>query len=172
RPHLVIATQNPLSQRGTYPLVESQLDRFAVATAIGYPAADDEAQLMLHHAGKFALEGLQPVCSKEAWLQAQSVAESVPVASSIAEYAVALCRASRTWPGVRLGASPRAAVWLIRSAQAHALVSGRGYVAPDDVKAMTSHCLAHRLVLEETDNIGDAVRVVEDILRATASPRP
>ena len=107
RPHLVIATQNPFSQLGTYPLVESQLDRFALATAIGYPDADTEARLVQHGGGKFALGELRPVCSTQEWLEAQRATESVDVAPSVAEYAVALCRASRNATGVRLGASPR-----------------------------------------------------------------
>src|SRR5579872_1367539 len=114
RPHLVIATQNPYSQLGTFPLVESQLDRFALATAIGYPDAATEAQLVLHQGGKFALSELGPVCTAAGWLDAQRATETVAVAPALAEYAVTLCRASRSADGVRLGASPRAAIWLIR----------------------------------------------------------
>ena len=99
RPHLVIATQNPRSQRGTFPLVESQLDRFAIATSIGYPDAANEAQLARHQAGKFALAELTPVCTTERWRQAQAATESVFVAPAVAEYAVELCRATRTGPG-------------------------------------------------------------------------
>src|ERR1019366_4591740 len=84
RPHLVIATQNPFSQLGTYPLVESQLDRFALATAIGYPDADTEARLVQHGGGKFALGELRPVCTTQEWLAAQRATESVEVASSVA----------------------------------------------------------------------------------------
>ena len=173
RPHFVIATQNPLSQRGTYPLVESQLDRFAVATTMGYPAADDETQLVLHHGGRFALHDLVPVCSTEEWLLAQRATESVPVARAVASYAVEICRATRTAPGVRLGASPRAAIWLIRCAQANALINGRAYVLPDDVKALAVACLAHRLVVDDGDtSTAAAAAIVRDVLEATPSPRP
>jgi MoxR-like ATPase len=173
RPHLVIATQNPLSQRGTYPLVESQLDRFAVATAIGYPDRDDETQLVLHRGGKFALNDLQPVCTTDHWAQVQAATESVPVSEPVADYAVELCRATRAASGVRLGASPRAAIWLIRCAQAHALLSGRAFVAPDDVKAVAVGCLAHRLVLADSDDgLEHAAVVVRSLLEATPSPRP
>jgi MoxR-like ATPase len=173
RPHLVIATQNPLSQRGTYPLVESQLDRFALATTMGYPSADDETQLVTHQAGKYALQDLEPVCSITEWLDAQRATESVPITAPVATYAVDLCRATRTAPGVRLGASPRAAIWLIRCAQAHALLAGRTYVLPDDVKAMAVACLAHRLVTDEGEHgtTGNR-RIVEEVLEATPSPRP
>src|SRR5262249_49320440 len=119
RPHLVIATQNPLSQRGTYPLVESQLDRFAVATSIGYPGEADEARLVMNRGGKFALSDLDPVCTTGRWSQVQAATETVAVTAPVAEYAVELCRASRGASGVRLGASPRAAIWLIRCAQGH-----------------------------------------------------
>jgi len=170
RPHLVIATQNPFSQLGTYPLVESQLDRFGLATAIGYPDADTEARLVRHAGGKFALEELRPVCTVEQWLRAQRATEAVEVAPAVAEYAVALCRASRHAGGVRLGASPRAAIWLIRSAQAHAVVSGRPFVTPDDVKAVAVACLAHRLLTDE--GVDHGVAVVRGLLDTTPAPRP
>ncbi len=125
-PHLVIATQNPHSQLGTYPLVESQLDRFALATAIGYPDADVETQIVLQHGGRPALPDLRPVCTPEQWHRAQLATHNVVVEESVAAYAVALCRASRSVAGVRLGASPRAAIWLVRTAQAHAVLAGRG----------------------------------------------
>ena len=173
QPHMVIATQNPRSQRGTFPLVESQLDRFSMATSLGYPDAAHEAQLALHGGGKYALVELLPVCSTEEWLGAQRATESVPVQPSVAEYAVALCRASRTAPGVHLGASPRAAIWLVRSAQAHAVLSSRNYVVPDDVKAVAVSCLSHRLLTVEGDaGFGQAVMVVEELLEATPAPRP
>ncbi|MGA2519874.1 MAG: AAA family ATPase [Acidimicrobiales bacterium] len=170
RPHLVLATQNPFSQLGTYPLVESQLDRFALATAIGYPDADTEARLVRHSGGKFALEELHPVCTAQQWLRAQRATESVEVSPAVAEYAVALCRASRSASGVRLGASPRAAIWLIRSAQAHAVVSGRAFVTPDDVKAVAVACLAHRLLTDE--GVEQGVAVVRGLLSTTPAPRP
>jgi MoxR-like ATPase len=173
RPHLVIATQNPRSQRGTFPLVESQLDRFAIATSIGYPDADNEAQLARHQAGKFALAELTPVCTTDGWWHAQAATESVFVAPAVAQYAVHLCRATRSAPGVQLGASPRAAIWLIRCAQAHALLSARRFVAPDDVKAVAVGCLAHRILTDEGDDTyGAATHIVRDILEATATPRP
>jgi len=169
-PHLVIATQNPLSQLGTYPLVESQLDRFALATAIGYPDAETEAQLVLHHGGKFALSELGPVCTTTGWLDAQRATETVAVTPAIAEYVVTLCRASRSAAGVRLGASPRAAIWLIRAAQAHAILSARSYVTPDDVKAVATACLAHRLMTDE--GVERGVVVVRGLLESTPAPRP
>ncbi|HUC05920.1 MAG TPA: MoxR family ATPase, partial [Acidimicrobiales bacterium] len=155
QPHLVVATQNPHSQRGTFPLVESQLDRFAMATSIGYPDAAQEVQLSLHRGGTYALAELGPVCTPEQWWRAQQVTESVPVHEKVAAYAVELCRASRTAPGVHLGASPRAAIWLLRAARAHAVLNTRGYVVPNDVRAVAVGCLAHRIVTVEADADGE-----------------
>lgn len=172
RPHLVIATQNPRSQLGTFPLVESQLDRFAVATSIGYPDAGQEAELVLHAGGTYALAELQPVCTADEWLRAQRAVEAVPVERAVADYAVEICRASRLAPGVYLGASPRASIWLVRSAQAHAVLAGRDYVVPDDVKAMALPCLAHRiLTAEDDDSMERATGVVRSLLDTTAAPR-
>jgi MoxR-like ATPase len=172
-PHLVIATQNPRAQRGTFPLVESQLDRFALATTVGYPDAGSETELVLHGGGRYALADLQPVCGASSWRAAQLATESVRVTGAVAEYAVTLCRATRESPGVRLGASPRAAIWLIRAAQANAVLDARDYVVPDDVKAMAVGCLAHRLLLEQGDeSIGSAARVVTALLDSTPVPRP
>jgi MoxR-like ATPase len=172
-PHMVIATQNPRSQRGTFPLVESQLDRFSIATTIGYPDASNEVHLALHDGGKYALADLKPVCSTREWLQAQRTTESVRVAPAVAEYTVELCRATRSAPGVRLGASPRAAIWLIRSAQAQAILSERNYVAPVDVKDVSIACLAHRLLTDEgEEGIEWGSRLVKGILEAVPTPRP
>ncbi|HTX63759.1 MAG TPA: AAA family ATPase, partial [Acidimicrobiales bacterium] len=169
-PHLVIATQNPHSQLGTYPLVESQLDRFALATAIGYPDADVETQIVLQHGGRPALPDLRPVCTPGQWLSAQLATQTVVVEEAVASYAVALCRASRNVAGVRLGASPRAAIWLVRTAQAHAVLSGRAYVTPGDIKAMALSCLSHRLTTDE--GVAFGVKVVRALLESTPAPRP
>jgi MoxR-like ATPase len=172
-PHMVIGTQNPYSQRGTFPLVEGQLDRFAVATSIGYPDAASEAQMALHQGGKYALTSLRSVCDPETWREAQQVTKLVAVSPAVAGYAVEICRASRVAPGVLLGASPRAVIWLIRSAQARAILSSRTYATPADVKAAAVGCLAHRILLDDGDEgIGQAVQVVQEILEATPTPRP
>jgi MoxR-like ATPase len=147
-PHLVIGTQNPVGQLGTYPLVESQLDRFGLSTSIGYPDADVETQLVLHNGGRYALDGMAPVADPTQWAAAIDATASVRVVGAVAEYAVALVRATRTAGTVRLGASPRAAISLIRCAQAYAVVSGRPYVTPQDIQAVATACLAHRLIAE------------------------
>jgi MoxR-like ATPase len=173
QPHLVIATQNPRSQRGTFPLVESQLDRFAMATAIGYPDAAQEVQLALHRGGTYALAELRPVCTTEEWRLAQKTTEAVPIHERVAAYAVEICRASRTAPGVHVGASPRAAIWLLRAAQAHAVLNGRGYVVPNDVKAVAVGCLGHRILTSEADDDGRlAAAVIRELLETIPAPRP
>ncbi|HET9072070.1 MAG TPA: AAA family ATPase [Acidimicrobiales bacterium] len=172
-PHMVIATQNPVSQRGTFPLVESQLDRFACATSIGYPDAEAEARLVLQDGGRAALDRLVPVADVQAWQEARRATRAVGVAPAVATYAVELCRATRRAPGVRLGASPRAAIWLIRAAQAHAVVGGRTYVAPGDVKAVAVGCLAHRLVCDDGDGaLAAGAAVVEALRDELPAPRP
>ncbi|HUO49812.1 MAG TPA: AAA family ATPase [Acidimicrobiales bacterium] len=170
RPHLVIATQNPLSQLGTYPLVESQLDRFALSTSVGYPDVETEVRLAMHDGGRDALDELRPVSSAADWLAAQRATQAMALSPAVAQYAVALCRATRTAPGVRLGASPRAAIWLVRAAQAHAVLAARAFVIPDDVQAVATACLAHRIVSDQ--GTAHNVAVVHDLLRTTPAPRP
>ena len=129
--------------------------------------------MALHDGGTYALANLQPICTPAEWLEAQLATNLVPVTPVVAEYAVAICRASRIVPDVRLGASPRAVIWLIRSAQAHALLLSRSYVVPADVKAVAFGCLAHRILMDEgEESIGQAVELVQGILESTATPRP
>jgi MoxR-like ATPase len=168
-PHLVLATQNPAGQLGTYPLVESQLDRFAVSTPLGYPDAETETLLTLQRGGRAALAGIRPVCTVSQWAQTIEATRRVHVATPVAEYAVALGRATRRAPAVRLGASPRASISLVRSAQAHALLYGRDYVSPVDLQAMAVACLAHRLV---TDGSTTGAVIVGEVLRSVPVPRP
>ncbi len=171
RPHLVIATQNPFSQLGTYPLVESQLDRFALATAIGYPDSDTEARLVQHGGGKFALGELRPVCTTAAVARRPSAPPSPSTWRRASPSTRWRCAApAAALPGVRLGASPRAAIWLIRAAQAHAVLSARAFVTPDDVKAVAVACLAHRLLTDE--GVEQGVAAVRGLLDTTPAPRP
>jgi MoxR-like ATPase len=167
-PHLVIGTQNPIGQLGTYPLVESQLDRFGLSTSIGYPDAETETRLVLHNGGRYALEDLAPVSDPRHWERIITATASVRVATTAAEYAVALVRATRTSGTVRLGASPRAAISLIRSAQAFAVLAGRSYVTPQDIQSVAVACLAHRLIAEGSDGEGPAL--VARIINETPAP--
>jgi MoxR-like ATPase len=174
-PHVVLATQNPIEQAGTFPLVESQMDRFLLATRLGYPDAATEIRLTLSEGGRSALERLGPVCTPPALAAAQgAVASEVTVSEAVAGYAVELVRATRSAPSVRLGASPRAAIGLLASARAAAVVAGRGYVTPADLQQVASDCLAHRIVLEGGALLAtEATRaVVASVVALVPSPRP
>ncbi|MGD0883084.1 MAG: AAA family ATPase [Acidimicrobiales bacterium] len=164
RPHLVIGTQNPIGQLGTYPLAESQLDRFGLSTSIGYPDAEIETRLVLHNGGRYALDSLTPVADTARWERAIAATADVHVVHGVAEYAVALVRATRATGAVRLGASPRAAISLLRTAQAHAVLVGRPYVTPGDVQAVAVACLSHRLIAEGVGDYGPALvgRIIAD----------
>ncbi|MBI5546635.1 MAG: MoxR family ATPase [Deltaproteobacteria bacterium] len=147
-PFLCIATQNPIEFHGTYPLPEAQLDRFALQLSLGYaPEAEERAILAAHRHGS-PLQGLSPVATAEDLASLQKAVESVVVEDSIADYALRIVHATREHPSVRLGVSMRGALHLARMAQARALLKGRDYVLPEDLKALAVPVLAHRLVLD------------------------
>jgi len=173
-PHLVLATQNPIDQAGTYPLVESQMDRFLMATRLGYPDAATETVLAKTRGAQPRLADLRSVCSPELLGQVQDVVSDLPVSDEVAGYAVAIVRASRQTAGVRLGASPRAAIALLAAARAHAIIRGRTYVLPDDVKAVAVPVLAHRIVTEASGAgmLESGAAVVRRLLESVPGPRP
>ena len=144
-PFLVLATQNPIDLEGTYALPEAQIDRFLVRIRMGYPSQRDEVAMLRTH----NVTGPEPVgvLSANDVLQIQSIAARVHVEEDIREYAVALSAFTRTHSKVMLGASPRATLSLVRAAKANAVVAGRPYTTPDDVRAVAEPVLAHRLVL-------------------------
>jgi MoxR-like ATPase len=144
---MVLATQNPIEYEGTYPLPEAQLDRFTLRTAIGYPPLPDEARMLTEQTSDPPLDTLEPVASLEELVQAIEEAKEIFVEESLNRYVVALLRQTRTDERLYLGASPRAGIALLRVAKSRALADGRGYVVPDDVKAVAEPVLAHRLIL-------------------------
>jgi MoxR-like ATPase len=146
-PFLVIATQNPHEHAGTYPLPESQLDRFLLRLSIGYPAEDVERELLLGGGTEAELRHLRSVATADDVRRLQAAVSEVRVAEGIAGYVLALVAATRSSPLLSLGVSPRGALSLLRAAQARALLRGRAYVEPDDVRDLTVPCLAHRVVL-------------------------
>lgn len=145
QPFFVLATQNPIEQEGTYPLPEAQVDRFLMRIVVGYPAPDDEVQILRTYssAPPEARAVLTP--DEVLWLQAR--AAEVHVEDEIYAYAVALSAFTRNHPRVALGTSPRASLGLVLAARAHALIQGRAFVIPDDVKRMARPVMAHRLML-------------------------
>lgn len=172
-PHLVLATQNPVEHAGTFPLVESQMDRFLLATRIGYPDARTEAALAIDQGALPMLSALSPVASPSSLAAAQREVGAVHVTQPVADYAVAIVRASRARAEVRLGASPRAAIGLLAAARAEAVLSGRDYVVPGDVKTTAPAVLGHRLVIDRPGgSIGRGATMVEELLASVPAPRP
>jgi MoxR-like ATPase len=147
RPFMVLATQNPIEYEGTYPLPEAQLDRFTMRLAIGYPQLQEEARMLSEQTSAPPLESLEPVASAAEINEVIEEAQRVFVEESVNRYVVALLRHTRGDERLYLGASPRAGIALLRVAKALALSEGREYVLPDDVKAVATPVLAHRLIL-------------------------
>jgi MoxR-like ATPase len=147
-PFLVIATQNPIESEGTYPLPEAQLDRFMLRTTIGYPSAADESALLAQRMRRGTDEVQLPVVmDTTAFLDAQRAVERVHVDPAITDYVVAIVRATRDDREVDVGASPRGSLALLKLIRAAAVVAGRDFVTPDDVRRLATPALAHRLVL-------------------------
>ena len=149
-PYVVIATENPIEQHGTYPLPEGQLDRFAMTVTVGYPDGDRAGDIVRRQLLEHPMQELRPVLTADEVVRAQRAVRTVHVDDAIVDYVVAIVAATRDAPEVVLGASPRSTVWLTRCAQARAVALGRDHVLPDDVKALASAVLAHRVVARQT----------------------
>jgi MoxR-like ATPase len=149
-PFFVIATQNPVEYTGTYPLPESELDRFQLCTGIGYPDIDAERKILTERPVRQHVVHLQPVATMQQVLEAQDAVDSVMVAPAVLDYLLAFVRGTRTEPLFEIGVSPRGAIDLLKAARAWALLQGRGYVVPDDVKAMAPFVAAHRILRRDS----------------------
>jgi len=147
-PFHVLATQNPIEYEGTFPLPETQLDRFILRLSLGFPDAAGELTILENQRLRHPIEDLQPVIHAEALVALQAAVKEVFVDKLVSRYIVAITGATRKHPALYLGVSPRGSLALYRTAQAHALVAGRDFVLPDDVKALAVPVLAHRLVLD------------------------
>jgi MoxR-like ATPase len=148
RPFLVVATQNPIEYEGTYPLPEAQLDRFLLRVRVGYPARDDEWHILAHRMERASDEvSLQAILDPGGVLELQAALEQVHVAKAVGYYIVDLVAATRDDPKLQVGASPRGALAVLKLARAKAVLGGRDFVTPDDVKAVAVPALAHRLTL-------------------------
>ncbi|MBC7266754.1 MAG: MoxR family ATPase [Anaerosomatales bacterium] len=177
-PFLVVATQNPVEYEGTYPLPEAQLDRFAQKVVVPYPSAADERAILARHSGgmempDFAALGLRPVATGADVLAARAELDSVVVDEGVLDYASAIARATREHPAVFLGASPRAGVSVLVAAKARALLDGRTYVTPDDVKTSALPGLRHRILLRPEVEIEgtEPDSVIADVLESVPVPR-
>jgi MoxR-like ATPase len=147
RPFLVMATQNPLEHHGTYPLPESQLDRFLMRLTIGYPDELAERRILMESIGTDdGLDAVKAVLGREDVLALQQEVETVHADPSVVDYLMRIVNATRTHPALRVGVSPRGAIGLFRAARALALVHGRKYLVPDDVQRLGVPCLAHRVL--------------------------
>lgn len=171
-PFMVVATQNPVEMEGTYPLPEAQRDRFMARVSIGYPSAEAELQMLDVHGGVSPLDDLQPVAHAHDIVKLIDAVRAVHVSEAVRRYAVELVAATRTHPDLRLGASPRATLHLLRAAKASAALSGREYALPDDVQALAVAVLAHRLLptAQAQLNRRTSEQVVRDILQRTPVP--
>jgi MoxR-like ATPase len=169
-PFIVIATQNPVEMEGTYPLPEAQRDRFMARLSMGYPSASAEVDMLERHGAHDPLSSLAPVADAELIRRLIATAKAVYASDAVKEYVVALVRSTRATSDLRLGASPRSALHLLRAAKAHAAQHGRDIVLPDDVQELAMPVLAHRLLPSADAQL--ARRSPEDVLSGLLSHVP
>ena len=164
RPFVVLATQNPVEYEGTYPLPEAQLDRFMVRVSLGYPNADDEAEMLGAHSVRDRVLDLEPVSEVAEIVAAQDACHRVHASDALRRYVVSVLDATRTDQRTELGGSPRAGLMLLKAAKANAALDGRDHALPDDVQALAEAVLAHRLLLVP-EAVGSAsAEIVRDAL--------
>ena len=169
-PFMVIATQNPIEMEGTYPLPEAQRDRFTARIAMGYPSAESELAMLDAHGSSSPLADLQPVARAEDIRELIVAVRQVHVADALKQYVIGLVTATRSTPELRLGASPRASLHLLRASRAAAALAGRDFVIPDDVQALAVPVLAHRLLPSAEALV--ARRQPEDVLAGIVEQVP
>jgi MoxR-like ATPase len=169
---MVIATQNPLEHEGTYPLPEAQLDRFMMRVVIGYPSREKELEILDTHGVRSTFLDLDSVASLHEVQEMVDIARGVSVSSSVKNYIVDLVEGTRQHPDVMLGASPRSALFLQRIARSRAAAKGRDYVMPDDIKALASPVLEHRLALRpEAHMRGETIEsIIDDVITRIRVP--
>ena len=171
-PFWVIATQNPNTLEGTYPLPESQLDRFLLSISIGYPPLSAESAVLRQGGGHIKLDRLTPLFSVETWRQLRAQVPRVEVDESLIDYMLSVVTLTRSHPALRLGVSTRGALAWKRAAQALAFIRGRSYVTPDDLKTLAYPVLNHRLWLHRgSGGRGEKSRLIDEFLRETPVPR-
>jgi MoxR-like ATPase len=174
RPFLVVATQNPVEMDGTYRLPEAQLDRFLMKVSVGYPVEDVEVEVVRGSAAGRSPDSLTPVADTQTIGQLIAVARRVHIAEPLVLYAVRLAAATRVHPRVRVGVSPRGVIALTRAAGAWALSEGRGYVIPEDVKALVEPVFAHRLLLSPDAQVRGVTpqQILTEVMDAVPVPVP
>lgn len=167
-PFFLLATLNPTEHHGIYPLPEGQLDRFALSTTLGYPGFEDELQMLASHVAHHPIDDLVPVLTPEEVIALGREVRRVHVSEAARRYALRLVVGSRTAPGVILGCSPRAGIALLRAAQARAAIEGRSFILPDDVKALATSVMAHRMIVR--GDAGSPAGVVQTLLETVEVP--
>jgi MoxR-like ATPase len=175
QPFVVLATRNPIEYHGTYPLPESQLDRFLMCIRMGYPDEESEKQILRSQQLSHPIDAVKPVLTCEEVRQIQGEVKSVRVDPSLGEYLVRIASATRHSDELALGVSPRGTLLLQRAAQAHAVLSGRTYMVPDDVKLVAVPVLAHRVVPRASASAGsgrgrEAEAILERVLESVPVP--
>ena len=174
KPFMVLATQNPIEYEGTYPLPEAQLDRFLMRISLGYPALQDEIEVLDRQQFHHPVEDLEPVASVEELLEAQEEIKRIFVSPAVKEYIVRLVHATRQHSDIYLGASPRGSLTLYRTSQARAAMLGRDYVLPDDVKFVAPFVLTHRLIISPSARLRNVTPsdVLAEVLEQLPVPEP
>jgi MoxR-like ATPase len=171
-PFLVLATQNPIDQEGTFPLPEAQLDRFLIRLSLGYPSIDEEAKMLMRLQRGHPIDDLKPVATAEDVVACQDAIRDIHVDEKVMKYILEIVHASRGHEDILLGGSPRASIALFRTCQALAAVTGRDFVLPDDVKKMAQPVLAHRLILKPESRLRKRTPslVVKDLVEDARVP--
>ena len=173
-PFFVMATQNPIELEGTFPLPEAQLDRFLLRIRLGYPEKDEEEAILERFQEKDPLADLEAVANPGQVAELQHTRKGVHVSQPVREYITSIVRTTRSHTSLRLGASPRGSLNLMRAGQAWAALHERSYVLPDDIKLLAAPVLAHRLILKEEERLRGETpeRLLEEIVHGTPVPAP
>lgn len=169
-PFMVIATQNPIEYHGTFPLPESQIDRFMMHIKLGYPETAYEKQALVGQSSLEFLEDMQPVITGDEILRMQKMVDAVKVDDSLLDYLMDVINATRNDEKIRLGASTRGAQFLLKAAKANAFYEGRDYIVPEDIKDLAPTVLGHRLILKARTSIYDAEVIMKEILERIPVP--
>ena len=172
-PFLCIATLNPIEFHGTYPLPEAALDRFSIQLSLGYPPLDQERSILSAQRGRHPLEKLEPVIDQSELLELQTHVSQIHMEDTVSDYLLRIVHATREHPNIQLGVSMRGALQLARLARVWALMSGRDYVLPEDIKRLARVALAHRLVIDAQARYAsvDRIGIIDDIVKSTSLPR-
>ena len=168
---MVLATENPVEFHGVFPLPEAQMDRFLVRISVGYPTAETELEILRAHRGGRPIDSLTAVTTPEAILKARSEVQKIHIDEALERYVISLVQATRNDGGVRLAASPRAGMNLVRMAQACAFVDGRDFVNPDDIQRVFFPVMEHRVFAKDSGNPEASKKILQGILKQVAIPK-